>query len=379
MHIRSGLLPVGVLALFLLGFCTLGSLYPFGLKNGDTVVLGQALAEEDRGADGFRLTRVMKHTVAHPVYNVIPVDEERIVFSDSQSASQPINIEGRTLFGPSWVDPSRIGIMRVSDGQTDFLDDVVLSGSASLSPDRTRLLYSRLPKESSVGETVWIELASGEERGSFTGASFSNLFIGPERFLGVAGDELLIQELSQTGIVVGIPFHRMEIQADFWHTPRSAGDVGQFYLLAQHNGEADLYRFETGKQAGISKVMGGSRIEDYSVMDRQRLVYRGGRDGSRGLYAFDGSTGRHALLREGTISSFHLDASGRKVAYAVQAESGIWELHAAWLGEGTLEGDRLIYGGLRSLDSVSWSPDGSGIFCVSKTMEGSTIYRFSLN
>lgn len=382
--LRNSLVPVGLLALFLLGFYALERFYPFGATDGETVTLDHALSGGDSGVDGFQIEQVIKRNVGYPVYNLIPIDRDRFVFTDNQTNFSLLSkrmAENGLSTTPEWMstERARIGVMNVNDDRTAFLDTNIIPGSATLSPDRSLLLYSAFEGESRKPETLVLKLASGETLHRFDTAGFANLFIDQDTIMGIMADTFTIQDLLHTNSVVSMI--SLNVQNKWWHNLKTTGTPNQFYLMTRKaDGSEGIYRYDLRQQRGTetSKVMEGGNIDDYLPLNGRMLLYRGSRNGTEGIYAFDGTSHQHVLLRKGVTSSFDVAPGNNKVAYALQNGSGAWELHAAWLRDGKLEGDRLIYGGLRNLDSVKWSPDGDGIFCVSINMEGSILYRFIL-
>ncbi|MFD1176389.1 hypothetical protein ACFQ3W_08760 [Paenibacillus puldeungensis] len=382
--LRNSLVPFVLLAFFLLGFYALERFSPFGLTDGETVTLDQAPSGEGSGADGFQIEQVIKRNVGYPVYNLMPVDRDRFVFTDNQTNLSLLSkrlAEDEQSTTPEWmsIERARIGVMNVNDDHTTFLNTNIIPESVALSPDRSLLLYSAFGHESSKLETLVLKLASGETLQRFDTESFANLFIDQDTIMGFTADTFTIQDISNANPVVSMS--SLKVDGKWWRSLKSAGTPNQFYLMTQStDGSEEIYRYNLRRQnkTRTSKIMEGDNINDFIPLNERMLLYLSSRNETEGIYAFDWTNHQHVLLRKGVMSSFDVAPSNNKVAYALQNGSGVWELHAAWLRDGKLEGDRLIYGGLRNLDSVKWSPDGDAIFCVSINMEGSILYRFIL-
>lgn len=380
--VRNLLFPLGMLAFFLLGFYTLERFYPFGVINGEIVTVDNSLSGGGDGAGGFQIDQVIKRTLTYPVYNLIPVDRDRFVFTDNQTNFNQVYkrmAENGEFTIPKSImtERARIGVMNVNDDRATFLGTNMIPGSATLSPDRSQLLYAGFKEDSSRRETLLLDLASGETVNQSDDAGFTNLFIDRDTIMGLMPDSLTIRHLEGIDSRLSIS---TRAQNEWWYNPKTTGVPEQFCLMVQKAGvsEIHLYDFRQPGGNGTGKVLEGDDIDDYIPLNERMLLYRGSRNGTKGIYVLDRTSSQHTLLRQGVISSFDAAPGNNKIAYAMQNGSGTWELHAAWLRNGKLEGDRLIYGGLRNLDSVKWSPEGDSIFCVSLTMEGSALYRFTL-
>jgi hypothetical protein len=378
---KNSLLPFGMLAFFLLGFYALERFNPFGMIDGKTVMLSNIPSSGDNGADGFQVEQVIKRNVAYPVYNLLPIDRDRFVFTDKQNQFSLMYkrlAENNESAIPewSWTEHARIGVMNINGDHTDFLDSNMVPGSAAISPDRSLMVYSGFGSGPGKEETLLRSLASGETLRRFDEASFTNLFVDHDTIMGLLPTRLTGWDLADPSTTSSLgPRDKW-----WWHSLKTTGVPEQFCFIAQKAGVSQINRINLrqpgGTETGI--IMEGDDIDDYIPLNGRKLLYRGSRNGTRGIYVFDGAGNQHVLLREGAIPSFDVASGGNKLAYALQNSSGAWELHAAWLREGKLDGDRLIYGGLRNLDSVKWGPDGDSLFCVSMTMEGSALYRFIL-
>lgn len=380
--LRNLLLPFGMLAFFLLGFYALERFYPFGLINGESVTVPKSLSGEGNGPNGFQIVQVIKRNVAHPVFNLLPVDRDRFVFTDNQTNLGAVYkrlAENGEFSIPKSImtERARIGVMNVNDDRAAFLGTNMIPGSATLSPDRSQLLYAGFIGDSSRRESFLVDLTSTETVQRFDDAGFTNLFIGPDTIMSLMPDSLTIRHLEDTDSRLSLSTGSRN---EWWYNPKTTGVPEQFCLVAQNANQSEIscYDFLQPGVKGTGKILEGVDIDDYIPLNERFLLYRGSRNGTRGIYALDRTSSQHTLLREGVTSSFDVAPGNNKIAYALQNGSGTWELHTAWLRNGALEGDRLIYGGLRNLDSVKWSPEGDSIFCVSLTMEGSAWYRFTL-
>lgn len=382
--VRNLLFPLGMLAFFLLGFYTLERFYPFGVINGEIVTVDNSLSGGGDGAGGFQIDQVIKRTVTYPVYNLIPVDRDRFVFTDNQTNFNQVYkrmAENGEFTLPKSImimtERARIGVMNVNDDRATFLGSNMIPGSATLSPDRSQLLYVGFKGDSSRRETLLLDLASGETVNQFDEAGLANLFIDRNTIMSLMPDTLTIRHLEGIDSRLSIS---TRARNEWWYNPKTTGVPEQFCLVAQTASLSEISCYDLLQPGanGTGRILEGSDIDDYIPLNEKILLYRGSRNGTKGIYALDRTSSQHTLLRQGVTSSFDVAPGNNKIAYPLQNGSGTWELHAAWLRNGKLEGDRLIYGGLRNLDSVKWSPEGDSIFCVSLTMEGSALYRFTL-
>lgn len=370
---RSYLLFASILGIFLSGFFLLNSLFAWNSKDIRTVVLDKNLFHREspvNRSEELSIEKVTKLDTPYPIWDAGLINSHSLVFAkpDYGAKTKQDKLISLNLNTNTYTE-------LFSVGGTHFL----------LSPDGKKLL-THAPH--SVNTTALYEIQTKGIQNTFDGLPLSML-PDSNRYLGMSDDSLFVQNINTEERIIVMTLADTSPKSGVHENLQSEWfikiadfiipslDGGSVYFLGRYRDSMALYRIDLTTANSVDLLITGD-ILDFAPLENGNLLISGTIDGIDGLFLFNKQDKTHKLLAQGNISDVHVAPDG-KIAYISVKEKKISELHVARLLDDSIELDKLIYNDMKDISFLKWDRLGNMLYCVSVSLNESSILRFSFS
>lgn len=374
----SHLLLAGLLLLFVGGIYGISALYELGrASNYRTVILpaGQppsSLAEIP--GTTFKIESVFRQSFDFPIYNIQAVDRNKVLINRPDDPNSFSGIKLSLLA----IDEKEVKDI-ASNVEFDF----------TLSPDKRKLIYGKFGSNWSEMTMNVYQLDSGEQTTFNSKNLFTISFIDNNTFVGLDSNHLnlvisrngtqqtLYDYEEMTELIAGASGAQQSSDVIFFSIYQVSLDKQGIYFLAQINEGYGLYRFGLDTSEDVTEIVTAEDIQQFFELGDGKFIIQGTVDGKTGIYIYDLSTSSFTLLAEGPIWNMALDDDLTRLGYFSAQDNQNNELHVAYLENGALLSDTVIYRNIDNLQLMRWH--GNDLFLIGGDYENSELYRFTLN
>ncbi|MEK5023480.1 hypothetical protein [Paenibacillus sp. FSL M7-1046] len=363
-----------LLLVFILGFYGLGSIYALSSIDSRTVVLKNSQFNTtliSSNAEAFEIKAVTKLTNNYPIYDLEVRDHNNII----------ITVPDNSLSG------LKIAVLHLDNNQMSDIAENVEYG-ITLTPDGKQLIYSKFENG---GESLRTNVYSLELNKDLkqlkNDNSYSNMFIDHERYLGFSGSDVILTNVS-TGEVqqlitydqllelIGTAIGSSNLNGITirWDIIQKSGQ-NKVCFLAEINSSYGIFEMDLKNTSKVKLVAKSEQINQFLVMNNGDFVLQGKINNTDGLFQYNRGTSQFKLLKEGIITNYALQSDESRIAYFMVNSNQIGDLHAAYLDNGSLDSDTVIYQNIHSAQTMKWHEDD--LFIIGSQLSKSEIYRFS--
>ncbi|CAH1219257.1 hypothetical protein [Paenibacillus sp. JJ-223] len=375
---RDIVLLAGMLVAFVGGLYGIGSLFGIVSAKPRLVVLpesrvGGALALAPEPDSSFRLESASKQQNDFPMFD-FRVAEQNAIFLNRFRASY-----SGVKLSMLYMDDNHVKDIATN---TDF--------GMALSPDGTKVVYSRYD-ERNKPQLYAYDWKKGTHRKLKDDHAYWREFIGDDVYVAYDDDQYKKVDLT-TGDQDSIITHdelssRVSRLAgntaskDVLTMPESVAvskDRRFFYVTVQYGENKEgIYRMSLKDGEQDELLAKTEYIQEFSVLNNGSIVMLGEVNGTHGLYLYKPENKEFKLLHKGDIYGFGMDEDRSRIAYldVLDNQEGQNELHVAYLKNGALSSDTVIYRNIQDFYKLLWS--GDSLFVGGSSMDISEIYRFT--
>ena len=126
----------------------------------------------------------------------------------------------------------------------------------------------------------------------------------------------------------------------------------------------------------INTVLSG-RIEDFSLLDKDKLIIQGKIDNNEGLFIYNTKDQLTQELISENVSFFDLSSDG-KLAYITINASGINELRISHYDGDKFKASNIAYISSTYIDFLQWNPSGDELLYISDNMDRLELLLFQI-
>ncbi|WP_040205777.1 WD40 repeat domain-containing protein [Neobacillus jeddahensis] len=369
--VENTLLFSFILIIFISGFLLLSSIYRFSSTNHKTIVLQDSLftsSATSKDRHNLKIDNVTKIDTLYPIWNPGIVNDHTLIFETKEQ--DPFN---------------KIYSLDLTSKSLYTFDDLVESGLL-VSPDGKKLIYSKTSKETGIIKGSIYDVQTKEIRFTFDGYA---LLFAPNgnQFVGVADGTLYLQniltgekqdllestDLDSTTFAPDNAYKSLKI----WNPTYSNDGRYLYFIHLQNKDGPTLYQVDLEKKQSVIKEISG-QITKVAPLADGSLLLSGNIKEEEGIFLYHPKTKESKLLISGSIETFDTTPDGT-IAYMIKNNNGVSNLHLALLNKDSIESDEMVYSDLNYLSFLKWNNNGDMLFCVSETVNASSVYRFTFH
>jgi hypothetical protein len=363
-----------LLLIFILGFYGLSSIYALSSIDSRTVVLNSSqfnTSLTSRNTEAFEIKAVTKLTNSYPIFDLQVQDHNKVI----------LNVPDHSVSG------FKIAMLHLDNNQLSVIAENV-EYEITLTPDAKQLIYSKLGNGwESLGTNVYSLELNKDLKQLRDNNSYSKFFIDHERYLGLSGSDIILTNISTGEIQQLITYDQLleligtatgssnlnEITIR-WDIIQKAGQ-NKVYFLADLNSSFGIFEMDLKNTSKVKLVTSGKEINQFLVMNNGDLVLQGKINNTDGLFLYNQEAGQFKLLKEGIITNYAMQSDESRIAYFMLNSNQTGDLHAAYLDNGSLDSDTVIYQNIQSVQTMKWHEDD--LFVTGSQLSKSEIYRFT--
>ncbi|WP_458125495.1 hypothetical protein [Paenibacillus sp. Z3-2] len=371
---RDRLILSGLLIAFVGGFFGIGSLFSIGNLKPRTVILpseqfNSRLAPPPSST--IQIESATKIPNDFAIYDFDVADRNTLVVNGPELSYSGLKL---SLL---YLDDNHV---KDIGGNTDY--------GVVLSPDRKKLIYSQYRAGQTQRTTFEYGIQSGERRKLGNDNSYYKQYVGNDTYIGQ--DDLTF---GQTDLSTGkrrVLFTHKELMTSVTGKSEAnnpsdtfiimdvfevSPDRKQVYILVMLKDTFAIYRISLDKDREVKAYMMMNDIQQFRPLKNGDMIIQGEVDYVQGLYRYRAEQDQLTLLVKGTFWNFDLDGDESRIAYVLSMENKKNEMHIAYLNDGKLSSDTVIYRNMDNFIKLKWNDDE--LFAVASTTDKSEMYRFS--
>ncbi|MEK4063344.1 MULTISPECIES: hypothetical protein [unclassified Paenibacillus] len=363
-----------LLLVFILGFYGLSNIYALSSIDSRTVVLKSSQFNTSlisSNTEAFEIKAVTKLTNNYPIYDLQVRDHNNVILS----------VPDNSLSG------LKIAVLHLDNNQMSDIAENVEYG-ITLTPDAKQLIYSRFEYGGESLRTNVYSLELNKDLKQLNNDnSYSNMFIDHERYLGLSGSDVILTNVS-TGEVqqlitydqllelIGTAIGSSNLNGITirWDIIQKSGQ-NKVCFLAEINSSYGIFEMDLKNTSKVKLVAKSEQINQFLVMNNGDFVLQGKINNTDGLFQYNRGTSQFKLLKEGIITNYALQSDESRIAYFMLNSNQTGDLHTAYLENGSLDSDTVIYQNIHSAQTMKWHEDD--LFIIGSQLSKSEIYRFS--
>ncbi|MHA7964152.1 hypothetical protein ACX93W_08395 [Paenibacillus sp. CAU 1782] len=374
----SYVLLAGLLLLFVGGIYGISALYELGRTSDYRTVTLPAAQNPNTLAEipgtTFKIESVFRQSFDFPIYNIQAVDRNKVVINRPDDPNSFSGIKLSLLA----IDEKEVKDI-ASNVEFDF----------TLSPDKRELIYGKFGKNWSDMTMNIYQLDSGEQTTFNSKNLFVISFIDNNTFVGLDSNHLNLvisrngtqQTLygydEMTELIAGASGAQQSSDVIFFSIYQVSLDKQGVFFLSQIKDGYGIYRFGLDTSEDVTEIATAEDIQQFFELGDGKFIIQGTVDGKTGIYIYDRSTSSFTLLAEGPIWNMALDDDLTRLGYFSAQDNQNNELHVAYLENGALLSDTVIYRNIDNLQLMRWH--GNDLFLIGGDFEKGELYRFTLN
>lgn len=373
-----------ILGIFISAFYIFSGIFVINNAKPKTIVLENNLFENDFPNNHemeLQVESIYQFSISYPAWNFNIVDNNSLVFTTIQQRGKEDAVSGIYL-----LSTSNNKIVEI-----DRKDAYVHNLAVSL--DGQKLLYSLSNKENTGEETYVYDLQEKEIQKTFDG-TVNQILPNASGYIGTLDEYLFIQDLNTNERKNIISLREFEekigspdfIKKDslspllkgfrFWNFKIST-DGNSIYFMGPYEDRSATYRIDL-KDENSLKILTEGKIIDFTVLNNRNLMIQGSIQEEEGIFLYNIEDKNIKTIIKGNIDHFDITSDGR-LAYILQNNKGIKELHVAYYDGDEIRFDEIIYIDSKYANFLKWSRSGNHLFYVNDNLGGSEILRFTLN
>ncbi|MEW9698621.1 hypothetical protein [Paenibacillus sp. SI8] len=365
-----------LLILFIFGFYGLGSMYALSNVKTKTVVLSSDQFKSSLATltnTAFEVEAVTKLTNDYEAYALQVVDHNSVIFQMPDKSYRGL----------------KLAVLHLDDNQL-----VEISKSSefgiTLTPDAKQLIYFKTENRETAPKTYIYDLQANKQLKKMDYYFESNIFfMDNEQYMGFSKNYFTLSNVTTGEIQPLISYEGLKnllqtasdskdpVPLDFKKGERP----NLVYFLAEYKGGTGIFTMDLNHTNQVDLTIQGEAINQFEILNNGDLLLQGKIEKKEGLFLYEKAAKKFHLLQEGTISNFALDADEKRIAYVVvhnnqnigYPQTG--DLHAAYLDQGSLDSDTVIYRNISPVQSLIWRQND--LFSSSSQINKSEIFRFT--